>query len=218
MLRDWDTFVAKVDSLLPKQSKKSIEKQAREIDRILASFIRGQLSVCVLLGTFYAVGLYIVGLDLGVLVGFLAGIISFIPYVGTIFGFVVSMAIAFAQFDNMMQILQVAGVFFGGTVYRGKFPDPETGRRFRGTASGLGYVCPACRRRFAGVPRFDDSRAGSRDYRRDYAACDRKLQAEFPVPGLARFQLKEKPPFKAVFSVVKISGGILKKLCNLRCL
>ena len=62
MLRDWDTFVAKVDSLLPKQSKKSIEKQAPEIDCILASFIRGQLPVCVLLGTFYAVGLYIVGL------------------------------------------------------------------------------------------------------------------------------------------------------------
>lgn len=125
MLRDWDTFVAKVDSLLPKQSKKSIEKQAREIDRILASFIRGQLSVCVLLGTFYAVGLYIVGLDLGVLVGFLAGIISFIPYVGTIFGFVVSMAIAFAQFDNMMQILQVAGVFLVGQFIEGNFLTPK---------------------------------------------------------------------------------------------
>lgn len=125
MLRDWDTFVGKVDSLLPKHYKKSIEKQAREIDCILASFIRGQLSVCVLLGTFYALGLYFVGLDLGVLVGFLAGILSFIPYVGTISGFVVSLAIAFAQFDNMVPILQVVGVFLVGQFIEGNFLTPK---------------------------------------------------------------------------------------------
>lgn len=125
MLRDWDKFVAKVDDLLPQHSKPAIEQQAREIDRILASFIRGQLSVCVLLGTFYAVGLYFVGLDLGVLVGFLAGVISFIPYVGTIFGFVVSIAIAFAQFDTMMPILQVVGVFMVGQFIEGNFLTPK---------------------------------------------------------------------------------------------
>lgn len=125
MLRDWNKFVAKVDSLLPKHSKKNIEKQAREIDSILASFIRGQLSVCLLLGTFYAVGLYIVGLDLGVLVGFLAGIISFIPYVGSIVGFIISIAIAFAQFDSMMPIMQVVGVFAVGQFIEGNFLTPK---------------------------------------------------------------------------------------------
>ena len=125
MLRDWDAFVAKVDELLPQHSKKSIESQAREIDCILSSFIRGQLSVCVLLGTFYAVGLYIVGLDLGVLVGFIAGIISFIPYVGTIFGFIVSLAIAFAQFDTWMPIAQVVGVFLVGQFIEGNFLTPN---------------------------------------------------------------------------------------------
>lgn len=125
MLRDWDTFVSKVDSLLPKHSKKAIEKQAREIDVILASFIRGQLSVCVLLGTFYAVGLYVVGLDLGVLVGFLAGILSFIPYVGTISGFAASMVIAFAQFDSMMPIIQVVAVFMVGQFIEGNFLTPK---------------------------------------------------------------------------------------------
>ena len=125
MLRDWDTFVSKVDDLLPQHSKNSIEIQAREIDSILSSFIRGQLSVCVLLGTFYAVGLYAVGLDLGVLVGFVAGIISFIPYVGTIFGFVVSMAIAFAQFDTWMPIAQVLGVFLVGQFIEGNFLTPK---------------------------------------------------------------------------------------------
>lgn len=125
MLRDWDTFVAKVDSLLPKHSKRSIEKQAREIDCILAAFIRGQLSVCVLLGTFYAIGLYLTGLDLGVLVGFIAGMISFIPYVGTITGFVISMGIAFAQFDSMGQIIPVVAVFVAGQFLEGNFLTPK---------------------------------------------------------------------------------------------
>ncbi len=125
MLRDWDSFVKKVDDLLPKHSKKSIEKQAKEIDSILSSFIRGQLSVCVLLGLFYAIGLYLVGLDLGVLVGFVSGIISFIPYVGSIFGFVVSLAIAFAQFDTLMPILQVVGVFLVGQFIEGNFLTPN---------------------------------------------------------------------------------------------
>lgn len=125
MLRDWDKFIAQVDSLLPKKSKKSIEKQAKEIDNILSSFIRGQFSVCVLLGSFYAIGLYIVGLDLGVLVGFLAGIISFIPYVGSITGFLISILIAFAQFDSLMPILQVVGVFAVGQFIEGNFLTPN---------------------------------------------------------------------------------------------
>lgn len=125
MLRDWDKFVAKVDDLLPQHSKASIEQQAREIDKILAGFIRGQFSVCVLLGAFYSIGLYFVGLELGVLVGFLAGIISFIPYVGSIFGFVVSLAIAFAQFDSMTPIMQVVGVFMVGQFLEGNFLTPK---------------------------------------------------------------------------------------------
>ena len=125
MLRDWDKFIAKVRSLLPRKSKKSIEQQAREIDRTLAGFIRGQLSVCVILGSFYAVGLHLAGLDLGLLVGFLAGIISFIPYVGTISGFIISMALAFAQFDSLMPIISVAAVFMVGQFLEGNFLTPK---------------------------------------------------------------------------------------------
>lgn len=125
MLRDWGAFVRKVDDLLPKNYKKSIEKQAKEIDCILSSFIRGQLSVCLLLGLFYAIGLYVVGLDLGILVGFMAGVISFIPYVGSIFGFVVSIAIAFAQFDTLMPVAQVVGVFMVGQFIEGNFLTPN---------------------------------------------------------------------------------------------
>ena len=70
MLRDWHSFLGNVDELLPEKYKDTIRNLAKQIDRILAGFIRGQLSVCVLLGTFYASGLYLVGLELGVLVGF----------------------------------------------------------------------------------------------------------------------------------------------------
>ena len=65
MLRDWDKFIAKVDSLLPVKSQESIREQAREIDCTLAGFIRGQSSVCLILGTYYSLGLYFVGLELG---------------------------------------------------------------------------------------------------------------------------------------------------------
>ncbi len=125
MLRDWNKFINKVNSLLPRNSKASIRKQAKEIDQTLAGFIRGQLSVCVILGTYYSVGLYFVGLELGVLVGFIAGIISFIPYVGSIVGFLISIGIAFAQFDSVMPILQVVIVFAIGQFIEDNFLTPK---------------------------------------------------------------------------------------------
>lgn len=125
MLRDWNDFIKKVDSLLPKSYKKEIRNQAKAIDKIISSFIRGQLSVCVLLGSFYAIGLTLVGLDLGMLVGFIAGIISFIPYVGSIVGFITAMAIAFAQFDYWVPIAQVVGVFAVGQFLEGNFLTPK---------------------------------------------------------------------------------------------
>ena len=125
MLRDWDKFIAKVDSLLPVKSQDSIREQAKEIDRTLAGFIRGQSSVCLLLGTYYSLGLYFVGLELGVVVGFVAGIISFIPYVGSILGFVVSIGIAFAQFDSTGPIFQVIAVFLTGQFIEGNFLTPK---------------------------------------------------------------------------------------------
>ena len=125
MLRDWNAFTKKVDSLLPKAYKNEIRTQAKEIDKIISSFIRGQLSVCVILGTFYGVGLSFVGLDLGMLVGFIAGIISFIPYVGSIVGFITAIAIAFAQFSDWVPIAQVVGVFAVGQFLEGNFLTPK---------------------------------------------------------------------------------------------
>lgn len=125
MLRDWKHFLHKVDSLLPRKSKKSIRQQAHEIDRAMAGFIRGQLSVCVLLGTYYSLGLCLVGLDMGLLVGFVAGVISFIPYVGSITGFVVSLLLAFAQFNSWGGIIAVIAVFVSGQFLEGNFLTPK---------------------------------------------------------------------------------------------
>lgn len=125
ILRDWENILKKADSLLPRKSKAAIKEQAREIDRTLAGFIRGQLSVCLILGTFYSLGLYFTGLELGLLIGFLAGLISFIPYIGSISGFVVSVAVALAQFDSMGPVLQVVGVFFVGQFLEGNFLTPK---------------------------------------------------------------------------------------------
>ncbi len=125
MLRDWPDFVKKVENLLPKKSKKSIKEQFFEIDRAISGFIRGQLSVCVILGAFYSIGLFFVGLKGGIFVGFLAGIISFIPYIGSISGFLVSICLAFAQFNEWSSITAVIVVFFVGQFLEGNFLTPK---------------------------------------------------------------------------------------------
>lgn len=125
MLRDWDRFVSKVNSLLPRKSKKSIRKQAKEIDRALAGFIRGQLSVCLLLGCYYGIGLHLINLDLGIVIGFFAGLLSFIPYVGSITGFILSILMALAQFNDLLPVVLVVFVFVSGQFIEGNFLTPK---------------------------------------------------------------------------------------------
>lgn len=125
MLRDWNIFVAKFEELLPKKSKKGIMQILQEINKIIAGFIRGQISVCLVLGLFYSIGLELVGLDLGLLVGFVAGIISFIPYVGSITGFVLGVVLAFAQYGDVSHVLYVVAVFLCGQFLEGNFLTPK---------------------------------------------------------------------------------------------
>lgn len=125
MLRDWDEFVKKFESLLPIKSKKTITETLKEIDKIIAGFIRGQLSVCIILGIFYSIGLKLVGLELGLLVGFIAGIISFIPYVGSITGFIIGCILAFAQYGDISHVIYVISVFMVGQFIEGNFLTPK---------------------------------------------------------------------------------------------
>lgn len=124
LLRDWDGIITNINGLLPRGHAATITRLAREADTVLAGFVRGQATVCAVLGTFYAIGLSLVGLDLGLLVGLGAGLISFIPYVGTILGFLVSMGLAFAQFSDTLHIALTAGVFVLGQFLEGNFLSP----------------------------------------------------------------------------------------------
>ena len=97
----------------------------KDIDKIIAGFIRGQLSVCLILGIFYSIGLKLVGLELGLLVGFIAGIISFIPYVGSITGFIIGCILAFAQYGDLAHVFYVIAVFMIGQFIEGNFLTPK---------------------------------------------------------------------------------------------
>ena len=86
LLLDWDRLTAKMDDLLPRDHAPVIRQLCREINQTMAGFIRGQGTVCLCLGIYYAVALMLVGLQFGIVVGFIAGFLTFIPYVGALIG------------------------------------------------------------------------------------------------------------------------------------
>lgn len=124
LLRDWDRMVARIDSWLPQQYAPVIREQARLIDETLAAFVHGQALVCIILGTYYAAGLSIAGLDFGLIIGVVAGLISFIPYVGSVLALVSSIGIAFAQTGGWQFPAICAGVVLVGQVVEGNYLQP----------------------------------------------------------------------------------------------
>jgi predicted PurR-regulated permease PerM len=126
LLTDWDRMVARVDSWLPRHQVETLRGLAREMDDAMAGFIRGQAVVCLLLGLFYAVGLSIADLNFGLLIGLAAGLLSFIPYVGSFIGFVLSIGIALVQFwPDWTHIVLVAAIFALGQFIEGNFLSPK---------------------------------------------------------------------------------------------
>ena len=125
LLRDWDRMIAKADDALPRKHQATIRMLAREVDETLAGFLRGQGTVCLSLAVFYAIGLTIVGLDFGLVVGLIAGFLSFIPYVGSLVGLVLSVGLAAAQFDSWVSVAIVAAVFFVGQALEGNVLTPK---------------------------------------------------------------------------------------------
>lgn len=125
LLRDWDRLVAAVDSWLPRRHLETIRAQCREIDRTLAGFLRGQAAVCTALGGFYALALSLAGLDFALVIGLLSGILSFIPYVGSLFGFAASVGLAALQFDELWRVGMVAGIFIVGQAVEGNVLTPK---------------------------------------------------------------------------------------------
>jgi predicted PurR-regulated permease PerM len=125
LLRDWRRMTARINGWLPRAHAETIHRELAEIDAILSGFVRGQALVCLTLGSFYALGLTAVGLELGLVVGFTAGVISFIPYLGTISGFLVGIGLAFAQSQDWTLPLMVAGVFLVGNLLEGNVLAPK---------------------------------------------------------------------------------------------
>ena len=115
-LRDWPQVVERLDALIPRDWAPVVREQARAVDAIIAAFVRGQASVCLLLGTLYATGLVLVGLEFGLLVGLTSGLLSFVPYLGTGLGLVVAVSIGFVQFATWTPVFLAGGVFVVGQV------------------------------------------------------------------------------------------------------
>jgi predicted PurR-regulated permease PerM len=119
-------MVAKVDDMLPRDHAPVIRQLAKQIDGTLASFIRGMGTVCLVLGTYYAVALMLVGLQFGLVVGFVAGALTFIPYIGALFGGVLAIGLALFQFwGDWLSIGLVAGIFVLGQVIEGNVLTPK---------------------------------------------------------------------------------------------
>ncbi len=128
MLLDWDRMVARIDELLPRDHAPVIRELAHRIDCTLASFIRGQGTVCLILGAFYAIALMIVGLQFGLVVGLVAGLLTFIPYVGALVGGLLAVGLALFQFwgaDNWWMIIVVAAIFQIGQMIEGNVLTPK---------------------------------------------------------------------------------------------
>ena len=126
MLVDWDRMISRIDDLLPRDHAPVIRRLAGEIDATLASFIRGMGTVCLILGTYYAVSLMLVGLNFGLAVGFIAGLVTFIPYLGALIGGALAIGLALFQFwGDWASIGIVAAIFVAGQMIEGNYLTPK---------------------------------------------------------------------------------------------
>jgi predicted PurR-regulated permease PerM len=125
LLRDWDLIVAAIDSWLPRRQAPTIRAQAHLIDATLSGFIRGQFSVCALLGGYYAIGLTALGLDFGLVLGLMDGLLIFIPFMGGLAGGLLSVTLAFAQFGDWHRPLYIAILFVVGQTLEGNIVTPK---------------------------------------------------------------------------------------------
>ncbi len=125
MMAEWPAVTKWVRDLMPRHSEETIMNLLRQIDTKISGFVRGQISVAVVLGVSYAVMLTLAGLKYGFLIGLMSGLISVIPMVGSAVGLVVSVAVAWFQAGDIMFVLLIAGIFLGGQVIEGNFLTPK---------------------------------------------------------------------------------------------
>jgi predicted PurR-regulated permease PerM len=126
LIFDWHQMIDTVDNWIPLRQRETVRQLARETDKAIAGFVRGQSTVCLILGSFYAVALTLSGLNFGLLIGLISGLITFIPYVGSMTGLILSLGVAVAQFwPEYTPILIVLGIFLVGQFLEGNVLAPK---------------------------------------------------------------------------------------------
>lgn len=125
MMRDWDLMITGIHDLLPRNIVDRVSKLASEIDEVLGAFMRGQLMVMFALGAIYTLGLWLIGLDMAFLIGMGAGLLSIVPYLGSVVGLAVAAGAALFQFHDAMHLLLVLLVFGGGQMLEGMLLTPR---------------------------------------------------------------------------------------------
>ncbi len=134
LLLDWDRMIAKVDSWVPRSQLGNVRRIAADMDGSIAGFVRGQGSLCLILGLYYGIGLTLAGLNFGLLIGFFSGMISFIPYVGSMVGLILAVGVALVQFwPDYPWVILIACIFFSGQFLEGNILQPK----LVGTSVGL---------------------------------------------------------------------------------
>jgi len=126
LIRDWHAMINRVDSWVPVRQRGSVRQLAREIDAAIGGFLRGQFGVCVVLGCYYAIALMLVGLDFALLIGLTAGVITFVPYIGSMTGLMIAASVAIAQFwPDWKRIVLVVAIFLVGQFIEGNIVSPK---------------------------------------------------------------------------------------------
>jgi predicted PurR-regulated permease PerM len=119
LLRDWPGMLGRIESWLPRKNAAVLRQLARDTDRVLSAWLRGQLLCCAALGVFYAVALQLAGLELGLTIGLMAGILTFIPYVGSLTGFAAAVLLAMGQFGTWNEVMVIVAIFVIGQTVEG---------------------------------------------------------------------------------------------------
>ena len=126
LIYDWHSMIDTVDGWVPVRQRATVRQLARETDAAIAGFVRGQSAVCLILGSFYAMALTLSGLNFGLLIGLISGLITFIPYVGSMTGLILAIGVAVAQFwPEYTSILIVLGIFLIGQFLEGNVLAPK---------------------------------------------------------------------------------------------
>jgi len=126
LVRDWHAMIDKVDGWIPVHQRETVRQLAREIDAAIGGFLRGQLGVCLVLGCYYAIALMLVGLDFALLIGLIAGLITFVPYIGSMTGLMIAVSVAIAQFwPDWKWITLVVAIFLVGQFIEGNIVSPK---------------------------------------------------------------------------------------------